>query len=62
MKGGKSMTRGTPIKKRKVMVMVNGLPGNMATKVLEHIKDADKEKYPFSLLNINGFGSLRTLL
>jgi 4-hydroxy-tetrahydrodipicolinate reductase len=37
------------MEKRDVVVMVNGLPGNMASKVCEHIMKADKGMYPFSL-------------
>ncbi|MBU2028315.1 dihydrodipicolinate reductase [Patescibacteria group bacterium] len=37
------------MKKREIIVMVNGLPGNMAVKVCEHIVKADEKLYPFTL-------------
>lgn len=39
------------MRKKAIAVMVNGLPGNMATKVAEHIISAEKDKYPFWLCN-----------
>lgn len=37
------------MKKRDVVVAMSGLPGNMPTKVVEHVLRADQEKYPFAL-------------
>lgn len=37
------------MKKRETVVAMSGLPGNMPTKIVEHILRADKEKYPFTL-------------
>lgn len=36
-----------------IMVMVNGLPGNMASTVFKHIVAADKGKYPFCPINLS---------
>lgn len=38
------------MKKKGIAVMVNGLPGKMATKVCEHIMGANKFFYPFRLI------------